>query len=260
LEEVSMAKRRLSMRKIIEVLRLHSEHQMSIRQIAKSCSLAHSTVREYLQRARQAGLTWPLDPNLDNTDLEPVLFLERSLPADRRAMPHMEYLYKEMKRRGVTLQLLWYEYRKGNPEGYQYSQFCHHYRLWTKKLDVTLRQEHRAGEKLFVDYAGQTVPIVDPSTGEVMQAQIFVAALGASNYTFAEASRAQDLPSWIRSHVHAFEFFGGVSDILVPDNLKAGVTHPCRYEPDLNPTYHDLAQHYGTTVIPARSGHARDKD
>lgn len=254
-----MAKRRLSMRKIIEVLRLHSEHQMSIRQIAKSCSLAHSTVREYLQRARQAGLTWPLDPNLDNTDLEPVLFPERSLPADRRAMPHMEYLYKEMKRRGVTLQLLWYEYRKGNPEGYQYSQFCHHYRLWTKKLDVTLRQEHRAGEKLFVDYAGQTVPIVDPSTGEVMQAQIFVAALGASNYTFAEASRAQDLPSWIRSHVHAFEFFGGVSDILVPDNLKAGVTHPCRYEPDLNPTYHDLAQHYGTTVIPARSGHARDK-
>jgi transposase len=171
----------------------------------------------------------------------------------------MEYLYKEMKRRGVTLQLLWYEYRKGNPEGYQYSQFCHHYRLWTKKLDVTLRQEHRAGEKLFVDYAGQTVPIVDPSTGEVMQAQIFVAALGASNYTFAEASRAQDLPSWIRSHVHAFEFFGGVSDILVPDNLKAGVTHPCRYEPDLNPTYHDLAQHYGTTVIPARSGHPRDK-
>jgi transposase len=259
LEEISMAKRRLSMRKIIEVLRLHSEHRMSIRQIAKSCSVAHSTVREYLDRARQAGLTWPLAPDLDNTALEAVLFPERSCPADRRGMPQMDRLYKEMKRKGVTLQLLWYEYRQANPEGYQYSQFCHHYRQWTRKLDVTLRQEHRAGEKLFVDYAGQTVPIVDGSTGEVVQDQIFIAALGASNYTFAEASPAQDLPSWIRSHVHAFEFFGGVTDILVPDNLKAGVTHPCRYEPDLNPTYQDLAQHYGTTVIPARSEHPRDK-
>jgi len=259
MEEVAMAKRRLSMRKIIEVLRLHSEHRMSIRQIAKSCSVAHSTVREYLDRARQAGLTWPLDPDLDNTALEVVLFSERSLPADRRNMPPMEHLYKEMKREGVTLQLLWYEYRKANPEGYQYSQFCHHYRHWTRKLDLTLRQEHRAGEKLFVDYAGQTVTIIDSSTGEAVEAQIFIAALGASNYTFAEASLAQDLPSWIRSHVHAFEFFGGVTDILVPDNLKAGVTHPCRYEPDLNPTYQDLAQHYGTTVIPARPGHPRDK-
>jgi len=259
LEEVAMAKRRLSMRKIIEVLRLHSEHQRSIRQIAKSCSVSHSTVREYLQRAREAGLTWPLDPGLDNTALEAVLFPDRSLPADRRGMPPMEYLYKEMKRKGVTLQLLWYEYRQANPQGYQYSQFCHHYRQWTRKLDVTLRQEHRAGEKLFVDYAGQTIPIVDPSTGEILQAQVFIAALGASNYTFAEASLAQDLPSWIRSHVHAFEFFGGVTEILVPDNLKAGVTHPCRYEPDLNPTYQDLAQHYGTTVIPARAGYARDK-
>jgi transposase len=259
LEEISMAKRRLSMRKIIEVLRLHSEQRMSIRQTAKSCSVAHSTAREYLDRAQQAGLTWPLAPDLDNTALEAVLFPERSCPADRRGMPQMDYLYKEMKRKGVTLQLLWYEYRQTNPEGYQYSQFCHHYRQWTKKLDVTLRQEHRAGEKLFVDYAGQTVPIVDGSTGEVVQAQIFIAALGASNYTFAEASPAQDLPSWIRSHVHAFEFFGGVTDILVPDNLKSGVTHPCRYEPDLNPTYQDLAQHYGTTVIPARSEHPRDK-
>jgi transposase len=259
MEEVAMAKRRLSMRKIIEVLRLHAEQRLSIRQIAKSCSVAHSTVREYLDRARQAGLTWPLDPDLDNTTLEGVLFPERSLPPGRRGMPPMEYLYKEMKRKGVTLQLLWYEYRKANPEGYQYSQFCHHYRQWTKKLDLTLRQEHRAGEKLFVDYAGQTVPIVDPSTGEVLQAQIFIAALGASNYTFAEASLAQDLPSWIRSHVHAFEFFGGVTDVLVPDNLKAGVTHACRYEPDLNPTYQDLAQHYGMSVIPARAGHARDK-
>jgi len=171
----------------------------------------------------------------------------------------MEYLFRESKKKGVTLQLLWYEYKQGNPDGYQYSQFCHLYRQQIKKLDVTLRQQHRAGDKLFLDYAGQTVPIIDRRTGEIHKAQIFIAILGASNYTFAEATLSQDLPSWIRSHVHAFEFFGGVPHILVPDNLKAGVTNPCRYEPDINPTYQDLAEHYGTTVIPARPGKPRDK-
>ena len=157
------------------------------------------------------------------------------------------------------MQLLWYEYKQANPDGYQYSQFCNLYRQWVKKLDLTLRQEHRAGKKIFIDYAGQTVSIVDPKTGEITEAQIFLATLGASNYTFAEASLSQDLPSWIKSHVHAFEFFGGVAEILVPDNLKAGVTNPCRYEPDINPTYQDLAEHYGTTVIPARSRRPKDK-
>jgi len=248
------------MRKIIEVLRLKSDHQMSNRQIAKSCSLSHSTVRDYLGRARLAGLSWPLDPALDNATLEGMLFPHNApLPSAERGMPSMDYLFKELKRKSVTLQLLWYEYKQANPEGYQYSQFCHRYRQWVGKLDVSLRQEHRAGEKLFVDYAGQTIPIIDLATGEEIQAQIFIAALGCSSYTFAEASLSQDLPSWIRSHVHAFEFLGGVPEILVPDNLKSGVTHPCRYEPDINPTYLDLAQHYGTTVIPARSGHAKDK-
>lgn len=248
------------MRKIEEVLRLKWGHKLSNRQIAKSCLISHSTVREYLDRARLAGLSWPLDPTLDHATVESMLFPERpSLPSDQRSMPSMDYLFREMKRKGVTLQLLWYEYRQANPEGYQYSQFCHRYRQWVKKLDVTLRQEHRAGEKLFIDYAGHTVPIVDPSTGECVEAQIFIATLGASNYTFAEATLAQDLPSWIRSHIHAFQFFGGVTQILVPDNLKAGVTHPHRYEPDINPTYQDLAQHYRTTVIPARSRHPKDK-
>jgi transposase len=164
-----------------------------------------------------------------------------------------------MKKKSVTLQLLWYEYKQANPDGCQYSQFCNLYRQWVKKLDITLRQEHRAGEKLFIDYAGQTVSIVDPKTGEITDAQIFVATLGASNYTFAEASLSQDLASWIKSHVHAFEFFGGVAQILVPDNLKSGVTHPCRYEPDINPTYQDLAEHYDTTVIPARVKKPKDK-
>jgi transposase len=260
-KEVAMAKRRLSMRKITEVLRLKFVHQLGIRQIAKSCSIAHSTVHEYLERAREAGVSWPLDPGLDPAALEKLLFPQRPafLSPEQQRMPPMDYLFKELKRKGVTLQLLWYEYKQENPEGYQYSQFCHRYRQWVRKLDVTLRQEHRAGEKLFVDYAGQTVPIVDRSTGECLEAQIFIATLGASNYTFAQASLSQDLPSWIKSHVHAFQFFGGVTDILVPDNLKSGVTHPCRYEPDINPTYQDLAQHYGTTVIPARSQHPKDK-
>ena len=159
----------------------------------------------------------------------------------------------------MTLSLLWVEYRQEYPGGYGYSQYCHHYRQWKQQLNPTMRQKHKAGEKLFVDYAGQTVAVVDPETGEIREAQVFVATLGASNYTYAEATPSQELPFWIKSHVHAFEFFCGVPEILVPDNLKSGVTHPCRYEPDINPTYQDLAEHYGTVVIPARSRKPKDK-
>jgi transposase len=248
------------MRKIKEVLRLKFHYGHSNNQIAQSCNIARSTVREYLRRAEKAGITWPLDPALNEAALEKAVFPPLPvIPSSLRTMPPMEYLHQELRKKGVTLQLLWHEYKQVNPDGYQYSQFCHLYRHWEKKLDVTLRQEHRAGEKLFVDYAGQTIPIIDPATGQITQAQIFIAALGASSYTFAEASSTQDLPSWIRSHVHALQFFGGVPEILVPDNLKAGVSKPCRYEPDINPTYLELAQHYGTTVIPARVGRPRDK-
>jgi transposase len=183
-----MAGRRLSMRKIKEVLRLKWQNGCRNKQIATSCNIARSTVREYLRRAQEAGLSWPLDPNLDDTALENLLFPVREAgTSSERQMPSMEYLFRELKRKGVTLQLLWYEHKQANPEGYQYSQFCNLYRQWFKKLDVTLRQEHRAGEKLFIDYAGQTVSIVDRKTGEITEAQIFVATLGASNYTFAEA-------------------------------------------------------------------------
>jgi transposase len=248
------------MRKIKEILRLKWECKLSNRQIGKSCSASHSTVADYLLRAKMAGLSWPLAPELDDAAIENLLFpvTQNPVPANRK-MPDMGYLYHEMKKKSVTLQLLWYEHKQANPDAYQYSQFCNLYRQWVKKLDVTLRQEHRAGEKLFIDYAGQTVPLVERKTGEITEAQIFVATLGASNYTFAEASISQDLPSWINSHVHAFEFFGGCTEILVPDNLKSGVTHPCRYEPDINPTYLDLAEHYDTTVIPARTKKPRDK-
>jgi transposase len=255
-----MANRRLSMRKIIEVLRLKWDQQLTHRQIAQSCSLSHSTVQEYLRRAQQAGLSWPVPAELDEAAIERLLFPPAAISApDIRKMPPMDHLFQELRKKGVTLQLLWHEYKQGNPDGYQYSQFCRLYRQWAQKLDVCLHQEYRAGEKLFVDYAGETIPIQDPLTGKMQTAYLFVATLGASNYTFVEASLAQDLPSWIQSHVHAFEFLGGVPQILVPDNLKVGVTHPCRYEPDINPTYQDLAEHYGTAVIPARVVKPRDK-
>ena len=256
-----MAKDRLSMRKFKEVLRLKFDHHLTNRQIAKSCGISHVTVRKYLDMAEQAGITWPLPEDIDDGQLEERLYSKVSRPAsDKPAMPSMEYLFKELKKRHVTLQLLWYEYKQGNADGYQYSYFCELYNRWRRSLNISLRQEHLAGEKLFIDYAGQTVPILNPQNGLIeLEAQIFVAAMGASNYSFAEATASQSLPDWIKSHIRAFEFFGGVPQILVPDNLKSGVTHPCRYEPDLNPTYLDLARHYGTTVIPARPGKPKDK-
>jgi transposase len=249
------------MRKTKEVLRLKWLSEHSDRQIAKSCNIARSTVQEYLNRAEHAGLTWPSACDLDDTALEALLYPQnKAVDLSRPSMPAMDYLYRELRRKkGVTLQLLWYEYKEQHPDGYQYSFFCEQYRNWVKNLDVPLRQNHLAGEKMFVDFAGQTVDIIEATTGEVGNAQLFIAVLGASNYTYAEATLAQDLPSWITAHVHALEYFGGVPQIIVPDNLKAGVTKPCRYEPDINPTYQDFAEHYGTTVIPARPFKPRDK-
>ncbi len=255
-----MAARRLSMRKIKEVLRLHYEKGFSTRQIAKSLDVSRSTIRDYLERAKRAGISWPLPLELDEASLEHRLFPpSHCVPQEKRQMPSPEYLHQELKKKGVTLQLLWHEYKEKNSEGYQYSQFCRLYHQWAEKLDPSLRQQYRAGEKLFVDYAGQTMEITNQETGEIQEAQIFVATLGASNYTFAEATLSQDLPSWIQSHVHAFEFFQGVTEILTPDNLKDAVTRPCRYEPDLNATYREMAEHYGAVIIPARVKKARDK-
>jgi transposase len=171
----------------------------------------------------------------------------------------MEEIHRELRKKGVTLQLLWMEYKEKHPEGYQHSQFCELYRRWAKTLDLSLRQEYRAGEKMFIDFAGKGIPIVEPATGEIKEAEVFVAVLGASNYTYAEAVASQALPSWISAHVRAFEYFGGVTEILIPDNLRSGVTKACRYEPDLNPTYREMAEFYGTVVIPARPRKPRDK-
>jgi transposase len=248
------------MRKVREVLRLKWANGFSERNIARSCDMARSTVAEYLRRARAAGLAWPLPEGLDDASLERRLFPATcGLPAEQRPVPVWPDIHREMKRKGVTLFVLWQEYKESYPEGFQYSQFCHRYRLWQGKLDIVMRHEHRAGEKLFVDYAGQTVPIIDRTTGEIHQAQIFVAVLGASNYTYVEATWTQRLPDWCASHMRAFKFIDGCPEILVPDNLKSGVTKAHRYDPELNKTYQDLSVHYGVAIVPARSRKPRDK-
>ena len=255
-----MPAQRLSMRKIKEVLRLCWGHGLSKRKTARSCGISRPAVDEYLLRAEEAGLSWPLPAELDDGALERLLFpCTPSLPAAARALPDWSTIHRESKRKGVTLFLLWQEYRETHPEGYQYSWFCERYRAWQGRLDVVMRQDHRAGEKLFVDYAGQTVPVVDRLTGEVREAQIFVAVLGASNYTYAEATWSQGLPDWIGSHQRCFRYLGGVPEIVVPDNLRSGVTKAHRYEPDTNPTYQDMATHYGVAVLPARVRRPRDK-
>lgn len=247
------------MRKVKEILRLKWKLRLGTREVARSCSVSHSTVNEVVSRARAAGLSWPLPDGLDEAALEALLYPALSQTRGGKAMPDMEYIHKELRRKGVTLQLLWEEYREAHPGGYQRSQFCQLYRDWTKTIDVSMRQTHVAGEKVFVDYAGQTMPIIDPSNGETREAQIFIAVLGASNYTYAEPNWDQTLESWIGAHVRTFEFFGGVPKVIVPDNLTSGVKKPDFYEPDVNPTYQEMAIHYNAVVLPARVRKPRDK-
>lgn len=255
-----MPAERITMRKIREVLRLKFESRLSNRKIASSTSIARSTVSDYVQRAIAAGLSWPLPEDMDDGRLEQVLFGQVShIPEDQRPPLDFSKIHSELKRKGMTLMLLWHEYKAENPQGYQYSQFCHHYRQWRDKQDPVMRQDHRAGEKLFVDYSGMTVPITDPGTGKSREAEIFIACMGASNYTYAEASLTQSLPDWIDAHVRTFEFLGGVPELIIPDNLKSGVSKTCRYEPDLNPTYLDMANHYETAIMPARVRAPKDK-
>lgn len=255
-----MPGKRLSMRKIREVLRLKYELNRSNREIGLSCGIGGSTVGDYIQRVRNAGLDWPLPEELSDPALEQLLFPPPTPRDSARLFPDFYEVHKELQaRKNVTLNLLWQEYKERNPDGYQYSWYCHNYRDWAARLDVVMRHEHRAGEKMFVDYAGQTVNVIDRETGEIHKAQIFVAVLGASSYTYAEATFSQQVEDWIGSHVRAFSFFGGVTEAIVPDNLKSGVSKACRYEPDINPTYHDLANHYQTVVLPARVRKPRDK-
>ena len=252
-----MPAERLTMRKIREILRLRWNLKLSQRQVAHSCNVAPSTVAEVEYRAGAVGLTWPID--LDDVALEAKLYPPPQLVQARPA-PDFAIVFRELKRPGVTLQLLWHEYRQAHTDdGYGYSRFCDLFRGWRRAGELTMRLQHKAGDKLFVDFAGHTLSLVDPHTGEVRVVQIFVAALAASNYTYAEACDSQSVPAWLTVHIHAFEFFGGVTAAIVPDNLKSGVTKPDFYDPDLNPGYRELARHYDSVILPARVRKPRDK-
>ncbi len=254
-----MGTKRLPMRQIREILRLKHEQRLSHRAIARACRVGVGTVSEYVGRAARAGLEWPLPGELDEAALEARLF-PRAGPASRkRALPGVEGIHQELKRVGVTLHLLWEEYREAHPDGYSYSQFCVIYRRWARKLKPSMRQVHRAGEKTFIDFSGKRPQLVDRRTGEAVSVELFVAALGASGYTYAEAIPSQQLSDWIGAHIRMVEFFGGSSRIWVPDQLKSAVTFSCRYEAGLNRTYQDAAEHYGAVVIPARPRKPKDK-
>ncbi len=254
-----MANERLSMRKIRDVLRLDADG-LSQRMIALSLQIGRTTVRDYLMRTQLAGLSWPLPCDITDEDLEAQLFAASDADKTAKyAVPDWKVIHKERSKPHVTLSLLWEEYRSEHPKGYSYSQFCLLYRQWRGKLSVSMRQSHVAGEKMFVDYAGSSVPIIDPVSFEIRETQLFVAALGASNYTFAEATWSQGLFDWIGSHVRAFEYFGGVPAQIVPDNLKSAVIKSCLHEPAMNRTYADLARHYDSAIIPARPYKPKDK-
>ena len=255
-----MPRPHISMRKIRDLLRLSFGEGLSTRQTAASLQMPHTTVCEHLKRARAAGVGWPLPEGLDDDGLEALLFPRGPASPASRPMPDWRKIHLELKRPHVTLMLLWLEHKEAFPEAHGYSQFCEHYRAWRRGVDLVMRQEHKAGERLFVDFPGRRIPIYDETTGEILfEAELFVAVLGASGYLYAEALRSQELLYWVTAHVHNFEALGGVPEICVCDNLRAGVTRPHRYEPDVNATYQDMAAHYNVAIIPARSYKPRDK-
>jgi transposase len=250
---------RLPMRKIRDVLRL-SAAGMSKRQIAASLGMSATAAGECIRRGRRAGVGWPLPEGLTDETLEVRLYPPPMVAAkDRRPQPDWAAVHCELRRPGVTLQLMWEEHRAVHPGGFGYSRYCELYRAFEARLSPTMRQSHVAGERLFVDYAGTTLEVIDGTTGEAMTAQLFVAVLGASSYTYAEATWSQGLSDWIGSHTRTFAFFGGVTAMVVSDNLRSGITKACFYEPQVNRTYAEMAAHYDTAIVPARPYRPRDK-
>ena len=253
-----MPARRLLMRKIREILRLRHEQGLSHREIAQACFIGAGTVSRYLHKTAERGLGWPLPTELDNAVLEAQLF-RRPAAAHDRVRPDCAYIHRELKRDGVTLQLLWEEYAQVHPQGYRRTQFCAIYQQWARRLRPSMRQVHRAGEKAFLDFSGKRPTLIDGRTGEARRVELFVAVLGASSFTYAEATATQQLPDWVGAHTRMVEYFGGTTTLWVPDQLKSAITRPCRYEADVNRTYEDLAAHYGAVVVPARPRKPRDK-
>ncbi len=254
-----MATERLLMRRCREILRLKYENKLTHRAIARACSVGAGTVSDYVRRAAAVGLGWPLPGDLDDAQLKARLFTSSVAAAAGRVLPDWCWVHQELKRTGVTLHLLWEEYGIEHPGGYRYSGFCELYRRWTRKLTPSMRQVHRAGERAFIDYSGKRPFIVNRRTGEHTPVELFVGVLGASSYVYAEATTDQTLASWVGAHIRMLEYFGGCPELFVPDNLKSGITKACRYEPEVNRTYGELARHYGAAVVPARAGKPKDK-
>lgn len=253
-----MPQERTTMRKIREILRLRRQG-LSHREIATSCSVGYGTVGDLLRRVEKLGLSWESAQDQDDEQLEKLVYPPAPPRSEVRMVPDFSEVYLELKRPGVTLRLLWEEYIRDHPKGFGYSWFCEEFRAFTRKQNVTLRQHYKAGEQMQVDWAGQTLSIRDLESGEERQAKLFVACLSASHLIYAELFWGQTLAEWINGHVRALEYFGGVPEILIPDNTKTAITSPCRYEPEENPTYAEMAQHYGMAVIPARVRKPRDK-
>lgn len=254
-----MATERLSMRKIREILRLKWVLGRSHREIARATGVGVGTVSEVAWRARTAGIdSWVSVEAMDEPTLEARLYPSLAT-GTARSLPDPVYLAKELRRPGVTLRLLHAEYMEQTPGGYGYTQFCESFRAWQRRRKLTMRQLHRAGDKAFIDYSGKKPSIVDPTSGERVEVELFVAVLGASSYTYAEATRTQRVADFVSSHVRALAFFGGVPAALVPDQLRSAIGKPCRYEPGAQRTYDELAQHYNTTILPARPAKPRDK-
>jgi transposase len=251
--------RKKSMRTAREILRLHFEHTLSQRAIARACAVSPTTVGDCLERIKQSGLAWAAISTLDDSSLKTVLNPEGSSAPSRKPLPDFDSIRMEMKKKGVTLQLLWEEYRSIHPDGYSRSQFCELYNKHGKTLDPVMRFDHKAGDKLFVDFSGDRPSYIDRETGEVVEPELFVAAMGASSRIFAVAVPSQQIPDWTMAHIGAFEYYGGVPAVVVPDQLKSGVKTSCKYDPEINPVYAELCAHYGVTVIPARPGEPRDK-
>lgn len=255
-----MPRKRLSMHKIKELLRLKFALNLSTRQISSSLAISVGSTQDYLARARIAGISWPMCEEISDQDIEDLLFPSSSgSKIDHKPLPDWHLIECALKQKGVTLRLLWEEYRLIYSNGLGYSHFCKHYCDFKQTIDPRMRQSHKAGEKLFVDYSGVTLPLTNRTTGAISNVQVFVATMGASSYTYAEAILTQSIPDWISSHIRAFEFFGGVPQILVCDNLRSGVTHSCLYEPNIQRTYEELGRHYSIAIVPARVRKPRDK-
>lgn len=253
-----MATERLSMRKIKEILRLKWAERRRHRHIARALKVGVGTVSEVVRRTASAGLDWARAESLGEAELETLVYGEVRRK-QRAPLPDPAWMDGELKKPGVTLQLLHVEYRESHPDGYGYTQFCEHYGRWKKRQRVVMRQVHRAGEKLFTDFSGKKPHWIDPATGEIQEVELFVAVLGASNYTYAEALESQKVPCWLAGNTRALEYFQGVPELVIPDQLRSAVSVPCRYEPAVQRTFEEWGAHYGTVILPARQRKPRDK-